>query len=170
MTGMRFKALQNMSSLRVINLIYRPLGALVWTTALHASKCKHSAPQRGLGFPSPSRAHTHYINTMELNSFFLNHENMFFLLCTINRKYVSHVCGQDQLPPFFFFLVISASICIHSAKLDIVLILLCLQRRFSMLETYFYMLIKFPMCWFSSCFLLWKTQGSQYQESAQVSL
>lgn len=160
MTGMHFKVLQNMSSLQVINLIYRLLGSLVWATALYVSKRKHSAPQRALGFPSPSRAHTHYINTMELNAFFY-HENMFLLLCTTNRKRMSHVCGQNQLPLQGVFTVIPASICIQFAKLNVVLILLCLQWRFSMLDTYFYMKIKFPMCWFRSCFLLWRTQRSQ---------
>lgn len=41
MTGMRFKILQNMSSLRVINLIYRLLGSLVRASALHVFKRKH---------------------------------------------------------------------------------------------------------------------------------
>lgn len=52
------------------------------------------------------------------------------------------------------FIDIPASISIYLAKLDVGLILVCLQRRFSMLKTYFYMKIKFPMRWFGSCFLI----------------
>lgn len=67
---------------------------------------------------------------------------------------MSHVCEHNRLALQGVFTVIPASICIHSAKLDVWLILVCLQRRFSMLDTYFYMEIEFPMRWFSSCFLL----------------
>lgn len=75
---------------------------------------------------------------MELNSFFFYHENMFLLLWTANRKRMSHVCGQNLLPLLGVFTLIAVSICIYSAKLDVWLILLCLQMRFSMLDTYFY--------------------------------
>lgn len=62
---------------------------------------------------------------------------------------MSHVCGQYQdigyknNPVRVVFTVIPASICTHSAKLDAVLMLLCLKNRFSMLDTYFYKKIKF---------------------------
>lgn len=49
-------------------------------------------------------------------------------------------------PSRVFFTVILASICSHAAKLDVVLILQCLQKRFSIMVTYFYMTIKFPSC------------------------
>lgn len=87
---MCFKVLQNMSSLQVINWIY---WALWFERPLYTRSNVNIQPvKRGLGFPTPSRAHAHYINTVEPNSFFY-HENMFLLLCTTNRKRMSHVHG-----------------------------------------------------------------------------
>ena len=78
---------------------------------------------------------------------------MFLLLCTTNMKRMSHVHRHNRSPLQGVCTVFPASICTHSAKLDVELILLCLQRGFSTLDTYFYMKIKFPACWFSSCSL-----------------
>lgn len=50
------------------------------------------------------------------------------------------------------FADITASISIYLAKLDVGLVSVCLQRRFSVLHTYFYMKIKFPLRWFGTMF------------------
>lgn len=78
---------------------------LFWTTTLYMFKCQQSAPLRGLGFPSPS-AHTHYKNIMKLNSSFFEHENMLLLLCTPNRKRMTHVCGEIPTGPLVCICII----------------------------------------------------------------
>lgn len=65
---------------------------------------------------------------------------MFLLLCTSNRKRMSHVCEYNHLPLWDVFTINPTSICIRSTILGVWLILVCLQRRFSMLDTYFYMM------------------------------
>lgn len=78
---------------------------------------------------------------------------------------MSHACGHNQLSLQGFS---STSICIHFNKSNVMLIPLCLQRRFSIMATYFYMEIKFSTCWFNSCFLLCMSQGSQKKENVYI--
>lgn len=80
------------------------------------STCSNVNIQLCTVFPSPSYVHTRYKNNAELNSLFLNHENMFLLLCTTNRKLMSHVCEHKRPALQGVFIAIPASICIHTTK------------------------------------------------------
>lgn len=80
------------------------------------STCSNVNSQLCTVFPSPSYVHTQYKNNAELNSLFLNHENMLLLLCATNRTLMSHICEHKRPALQGVFIAIPASICVHTTK------------------------------------------------------
>lgn len=138
-------------------LIYRPLGCLVWASVLHVFKCKHSTAKRS-GLPmSQSCTHPLYKHhEAEFLLFLTMRICYFFCVPLIESVWVMH---RTNCRSRVFSLQLSLLPFVSTP--EVILILLCLEKRFSIVATYFYMKITFSTCWFSLCSLFCMAQGSQ---------